>query len=209
MRKSSSEKGVPSAVRAATNLEPSCSPSSRHSLSISSLMDSRKDGPIWIYLSEFFKIRWTRWFLRPAYFIASGWPRRNSRPLFTECLVDVCAGASMFVPITGGRVPKEAKMMPGFQLVSDLISMLMQNPNHGRSPSEMAHHILNTSYPHHPRGAFLTFPTKKSANVLLVSKRPPLGDRRRILNKEELWDAANLRLTRNSTALKQRSFIKK
>ena len=185
MRKSSSEKGVPSAVRAATNLEPSCRPSSRHSLSISSLMDSRKDGPIWIYLSEFFKIRWTRWFLRPAYFIASGWPRRNSRPLFTECLVDVCAGASMYVPITGDRVPKEAKMMPGFQMVLDLIFKLLQDSNHGRSPSEIAHHTLNASYPHHARGGVLTLPTKKSANVLLVSKRPALGDRRRFLNKEE------------------------
>ena len=28
----------------------------------------------------------------------------------------------MYVPITGDRVPKEAKMMPGFQTVLDLIS---------------------------------------------------------------------------------------
>ena len=188
MRTSSSEKGVPSAVHAATNLESSCRPSSRHSLSISSLMDSRKDGPIWIYLSEFFKIRWTRWFLRPAYFIASGWPRRNSRALFTECLVDVCAGASMFVPITGDRVPKEAKMTPGLHMVLDLTLKLLQDSNHGRSPSEMAHHLLNTSYPHHPRGTFLKLPTKKPAYVLLVSKRLPLGDWRRFLNKEESYE---------------------
>ena len=181
---SSSEKGVPSAVHAATNLEPSCRPSSRHSLSISSLMDSRKDGPIWIYLGEFLNFGWTRWYLRPAYFIASGWPRRNSRALFTGCLVDVCAGASMFVPITGDRVPKEAKMTPGLHMVLDLTLKLLQDSNHGRSPSEIAHNNLNTSYPHHPRGAVLTLPTKKSANVLLVSKRPALGDRRRFLNKE-------------------------
>ena len=123
-------------------------------------------------LGEFFKIGWTRWFLKPAYFIASGWPRRNSRALFTECLVDVCAGASMFVPITGDRVPKEAKMMPGLQMVLDLIFKLLQDSNHGRSPSEIAHHTLNASYPHHARGGILTLPTKKSANVLLVSKWP-------------------------------------
>ena len=40
-----------------SNLASSCRASSRHSLSISTLMDSRKDGPIWIYLREFFKIR--------------------------------------------------------------------------------------------------------------------------------------------------------
>ena len=188
MRKSSSEKGVPSAVRAATNLEPSCRPSSRHSLSISSLMDSRKDGPIWIYLGEYFKFAWTRWYLRPAYFIASGWPRRNSRPLFTGCLVDVCAGASMYVPITGDRVPKEAKMMPGFQMVLDLIFKLLQDSNHGRSPSEIVHHTLNASYPHHARGGVLTLPTKKLAHPPGVSKRPPLGDWRRFLNKEESYE---------------------
>ena len=136
-------------------------------------------------LGEFFKIGCIRWFLRPAYFIASGWPRRNSRPLFTECLVDVCAGASMYVPITGDRVPKEAKMMPGFQMVLDLIFKLLQDSNHGRSPSEIAHHTLNASYPHQARGAVLKLPTKKSANVLRVSKRPLLGDRRRFFHDQE------------------------
>ena len=182
MRTSSSEKGVPSAVHAATNLESSCRPSSRHSLSISSLMDSRKDGPIWIYLSEFFKIRWTRWFLRPAYFIASGWPRRNSRPPFTECLVDVCAGASMFVPITGDRVPKEAKMMPGLQMVLDLTLTLLQDSNHGRWPSEIAHHTLNASYPHHARGGVLKLSTRKFHIAPRAEKCFPLGDWRGFLH---------------------------
>ena len=188
MRKSSSKKGVPSAVRAATNLESSCRPSSRHSLSISTLMDSRWHGPIWIYLREFFKITWTQWKKRPAYFIASGWPRRNSRPPITGCLVNVCAGASMYVPITGDRVPKEAFMMPGLQMVLDLTLKLLQDSNHGRSPSEIVHHTSNASYPHHARGGVLTLPTKKSANVLLVSKRLPLGDWRRFLNKEESYE---------------------
>ena len=76
----------------------------------------------------------------------------------------------MYVPITGDRVPKEAKMMPGFKMVLDLIFNLLQDSNHGRSPSEIAHHTLNASYPHHARGGILTLPTKKSANVLLVSK---------------------------------------
>ena len=182
MRTSSSEKGVPSAVHAATNLESSCRPSSRHSLSINSLMDSRKDGPIWIYLSEFFKIRWTRWFLRPAYFIASGWPRRNSRPLFTECLVDVCAGASMYVPITGDRVPKEAKMMPGLHMVLDLTLKLLQDSNHGRSPSEIAHHILNEYYPHHARGGVLKVSTRKFHIAPRAEKCFPLGDWRGFLH---------------------------
>ena len=48
--------------------------------------------------------------------------------------------------------------------------------NHCRSPSEIAHHTLNASYPHHAWGGVLTLPTKKSANVLLMSKRSPLCD---------------------------------
>ena len=188
MRTSSSEKGVPSAVRASTNLEPSCRPSSRHSLSISSLMDSRKDGPIWIYLGELFNFGWTRWYLRPAYFIASGWPRRNSRPPFTGCLVDVCAGASMYVPITGDRVPKEAFMMPGLQMVLDLTLKLLQDSNHGRSPSEIAHHTLNASYPHHARGGVLKLSTRKFHIAPRVEKCFPLGDWRGFLNKEESYE---------------------
>ena len=188
MRKSSSKKSRWSALQAATNLASSCRASSRHSLSISTLMDSRWHGPIWIYLGELFNFGWTRWYLRPAYFIASGWPRRNSRAPITGCLVDVCAGASMHVPITGDRVPKEASLMPGSQMVLNLIFKLLQDSNHGRSPSEIVHHTLNASYPHHARGGVLTLPTKKSANVLLVSKRLPLGDWRRFLNKEESYE---------------------
>ena len=172
MLNSSSQKGAPSAVRAATNLASSCRAYSRHSLSISTLVDSRKDDPVWIYLG----------FLRPAYFIASGWPRRNSRPLFTECLVDVCAGASMFVPITGDRVPKEAKMMPGLQMVLDLTLTLLQDSNHGRSPSEIAHHTLNASYPHHARGGVLKLSTRKFHIAPRAEKCFPLGDWRGFLH---------------------------
>ena len=67
----------------------------------------------------------------------------------------------MYVPITGDRVPKEAKMMPGFQMVLDLIFKLLQDSNHGRSPSEIAHHTLNASYPHHARGGVLKLSTRK------------------------------------------------
>ena len=75
--------------------------------------------------------------------------------------MDVCAGASMYVPITRDRVSKDAKMMPGFQMVLDLIFKLLKDSNHGRSPSEIAHHILNASYPHHARGGVLKLSTRK------------------------------------------------
>ena len=102
--------------------------------------------------------------------------------------MDVCAGASMFVPITGDRVLKEANMMPGLQMVLDLTLKLLQDSNHGRSPSEIVHHTLNASYPHHARGGVLTLPTKKSANVLPRLMTLPLGDWRRFLNKEESYE---------------------
>ena len=67
----------------------------------------------------------------------------------------------MFVPITGDRVPKEAKMMPGLHMVLDLTLKLLQDSNHGRSPLEIANHTLNASYPHHARGGVQKVSTKK------------------------------------------------
>ena len=94
----------------------------------------------------------------------------------------------MYVPFAGDRGSKEAWMDLESQTMLNLISMLVQNSNHGRSPSEIANDTLNASYPHHARGGVLTLPTKKSANVLLVSRRSPSGDRRRFLNKEESYE---------------------
>lgn len=96
---------------------------------------------------EFFRIWCTRPFPRPAYFITSGRPRRKLRAPKSTCPVHVCAVAVIYVPIAEERVPEKAKMMPGFKMVSDLIPMLVQNPNYGRSPSEMALQILDISYP--------------------------------------------------------------
>ena len=94
----------------------------------------------------------------------------------------------MYVPFAGDRGSKEAWMDLESQMMLDLTSMLVQNSNHGRSPSEIAHHNLNASYPHHARGGVLTLPTKKLAHPPGVSKRPPLGDWRRFLNKEESYE---------------------
>ena len=82
----------------------------------------------------------------------------------------------MYVPFAGDRGSKEAWMDLESQTMLNLISMLVQNSNHGRSPSEIAHDTLNASYPHHARGGVLTLPTKKLAHPPGVSKRPPLGD---------------------------------
>ena len=67
----------------------------------------------------------------------------------------------MCVFIAGDGVPKEAKIMPGFQTLLDLTLKLLQDSNHGRSPSEIAHDTLNASYPHHTRGGVLKLSTRK------------------------------------------------
>ena len=98
----------------------------------------------------------------------------------------------MSVPITGDRVPKEAKMMPGYQMVLDLIFKLLQDSNHGRSPSEIAHHTLNASYPHHARGGVLTLPTKNPQMFCWCQNDSPwaIGDdfstRRKVVRRGKL-----------------------
>ena len=67
----------------------------------------------------------------------------------------------MYVPFAGDRGSKEAWMDLESQTMLNLISMLVQNSNHGRSPSEIAHHTLNASYPHHARGGVLKLSTRK------------------------------------------------
>ena len=67
----------------------------------------------------------------------------------------------MYVPFAGDRVSKEAWMDLESQTMLNLISMLVQNSNHGRSPSEIAHDTLNASYPHHTRGGVLKLSTRK------------------------------------------------
>ena len=94
----------------------------------------------------------------------------------------------MYVPFAGDRGSKEAWMDLESQTMLNLISMLVQNSNHGRSPSEIAHDTLNASYPHHARGGVLTLPRKKWAHPPFVSKRPSLGDWRQFLNKEESYE---------------------
>ena len=70
----------------------------------------------------------------------------------------------MYVPFAGDRGSKEAWMDLESQTMLNLISMLVQNSNHGRSPSEIAHDTLSASYPHHARGGVLTLPRKKWAH---------------------------------------------
>ena len=82
----------------------------------------------------------------------------------------------MYVPFAGERGSKEAWMDLESQMMLDLKSMLVQNSNHGRSPSEIVQHILNASHPHHARGGVLALPTKKLAPPPRVSKRLPVGD---------------------------------
>ena len=94
----------------------------------------------------------------------------------------------MYVPLAGDRGSKEAWMDLESQTMLNLISMLVQNSNHGRSPSEIAHDTLNASYPHHARGGVLTLSTHKSSNVLRMWERFLLGDWRQFLNKEESYE---------------------
>ena len=82
----------------------------------------------------------------------------------------------MYVPFAGDRLSEEAWMDLESHMVLDLISMLVQNPNHGRSPSEIAHHTFNASYPHHARGGVLKLSTRKFHIAPRVEKCFPLGD---------------------------------
>ena len=98
----------------------------------------------------------------------------------------------MYVPIAGDWVPEEAWIEFESEMGTDLISTILDNPNHGRSPSEIAHSTLNASYPHHARGGVLIFPTKKLAHPPGVSKRNPwaIGDdfstRRKVMRRGKL-----------------------
>ena len=64
----------------------------------------------------------------------------------------------MYVPFAGDGGFKDAFMDLESQTMLNLMSMLVQNSNHGRSPSEIAHDTLNASYPLHARGGVLTLP---------------------------------------------------
>ena len=54
--------------------------------------------------------------------------------------------------------------------------------NHGRSPSEIAHHTLNASYPHPARGGVLKLSTRKFHIAPSAEKCFPLGDWRGFLH---------------------------
>ena len=88
----------------------------------------------------------------------------------------------MYVPIAGDRVPEEAWIEFESEMVSDLISTILDNPNHGRSPSEIAHHTLNASYPHHARVGVLKLSTRKIRIAPRVEKCSSLGDWRGFLH---------------------------
>ena len=98
----------------------------------------------------------------------------------------------MYVPFAGDRGSKETWVDLESQTMLNLISMLVQNSNHGRSPSEIAHDTLNASYPHHARGGVLALPTKNWHILLSFQNDSPwaIGDdfstRRKVMRRGKL-----------------------
>ena len=98
---------------------------------------------------------------RPSACVCAG---MNVRPL--------CRRQDFQRGLDGFRIPK----MPRSYI------MLVQNSNHCRSPSEIAHHTLNASYPHHARGGVLKLSTRKFHIAPRAEKCFPLGDWRGFLH---------------------------
>ena len=210
MRKSSSKKSRWSALQAATNLPSSDCASSRHSLFISTLTETCLYEPIWICFRRVFQNR-VHWIISETTIYHLIWlasPRfaPSFHGMSSAC---VCGGMNVR-PLC--RRQGFQRGLDGFRIPNDAQSYIHARAEFkswpitvGDSPSYFKC-ILPTS---RKRGRSDTS-HKKIRKCSAGVKTTPLGRLATISQQGgKLWDAANLRLTRNSAALKQRSFIKK